>query len=93
MKKRVSIREHVLDMMMYFNIAEVNGGPIDEANQFQTLTLVKEKVVEANVATTKKKCLRRLSSNKVGPSKPKAQMKKKGKEEDSQDEQGKERYR
>ncbi|XP_038894535.1 uncharacterized protein LOC120083073 [Benincasa hispida] len=34
MKEGTSVREHVLDMMMYFNIAEVNGGPIDEANQF-----------------------------------------------------------
>ncbi|TYK21571.1 gag/pol protein [Cucumis melo var. makuwa] len=33
MKKGTSIREHVLDMMMHFNIAEVNGGVIDEANQ------------------------------------------------------------
>ncbi|TYK19580.1 gag/pol protein [Cucumis melo var. makuwa] len=33
MKEGISIREHVLDMMMHFNIAEVNGGAIDEANQ------------------------------------------------------------
>ncbi|XP_038891685.1 uncharacterized protein LOC120081079 [Benincasa hispida] len=33
MKEGTSVREHVLDMMMYFNIAKVNGGPIDEANQ------------------------------------------------------------
>ncbi|KAA0051988.1 gag/pol protein [Cucumis melo var. makuwa] len=33
MKKGTSIREHVLDMMMHFNIVEVNGGAIDEANQ------------------------------------------------------------
>ncbi|TYJ96575.1 gag/pol protein [Cucumis melo var. makuwa] len=33
MKEGTSIREHVLDMMMHFNIAEVNGGAIDEANQ------------------------------------------------------------
>ena len=33
MKEGTSVREHVLDMMMHFNIAEVNGGPIDEANQ------------------------------------------------------------
>ncbi|XP_038882362.1 uncharacterized protein LOC120073628 [Benincasa hispida] len=32
-KEGTSVREHVLDMMMYFNIAEVNGGLIDEANQ------------------------------------------------------------
>ncbi|TYK05033.1 gag/pol protein [Cucumis melo var. makuwa] len=33
MKKGTSVKEHVLDMMMHFNIAEVNGGAIDEANQ------------------------------------------------------------
>ncbi|TYK09668.1 gag/pol protein [Cucumis melo var. makuwa] len=33
MKEGTSVREHVLDMMMHFNIAEVNGGAIDEANQ------------------------------------------------------------
>ncbi|KAA0035987.1 gag/pol protein [Cucumis melo var. makuwa] len=33
MKEETSIREHVLDMMMHLNIAEVNGGAIDEANQ------------------------------------------------------------
>ena len=32
MKEGTSVREHVLDMMMDFNIANVNGGPIDEAN-------------------------------------------------------------
>ncbi|TYK01661.1 gag/pol protein [Cucumis melo var. makuwa] len=33
MKEGTSVREHVLDMMMHFNIAEVNGGAIDEVNQ------------------------------------------------------------
>ncbi|KAA0045350.1 gag/pol protein [Cucumis melo var. makuwa] len=33
MKEGTSVREHVLDMIMHFNIAEVNGGAIDEANQ------------------------------------------------------------
>ncbi|KAA0047871.1 gag/pol protein [Cucumis melo var. makuwa] len=33
MKEGTSVREHVLDMMMHFNIAQVNGGVIDEANQ------------------------------------------------------------
>ncbi|KAA0032025.1 gag/pol protein [Cucumis melo var. makuwa] len=32
-KEGTSVREHVLDMMMHFNIAEVNGGAIDQANQ------------------------------------------------------------
>ncbi|XP_050938509.1 uncharacterized protein LOC127148520 [Cucumis melo] len=35
MKKGTSVREHVLDMMIPFNIAEVNGGAINEANQIQ----------------------------------------------------------
>ncbi|KAA0047753.1 gag/pol protein [Cucumis melo var. makuwa] len=33
MKEGTSVRERVLDMMMHFNIAEVNGSAIDEANQ------------------------------------------------------------
>ncbi|TYK02298.1 gag/pol protein [Cucumis melo var. makuwa] len=33
MKDWTSVREHVLDMMMHFNIVEVNGSAIDEANQ------------------------------------------------------------
>ncbi|KAA0035526.1 gag/pol protein [Cucumis melo var. makuwa] len=33
MKKGTSVREHVLYLMMHFNIAEVNEGAIDEANQ------------------------------------------------------------
>ncbi|KAA0051437.1 gag/pol protein [Cucumis melo var. makuwa] len=33
MKEGTSVREHVLDMMMHFNIAEVNDGAIDGANQ------------------------------------------------------------
>ena len=32
MKEGTSIKEYVLNMMMYFNITEVNDGPIDEAN-------------------------------------------------------------
>ncbi|TYK15840.1 gag/pol protein [Cucumis melo var. makuwa] len=33
MKEGTSVSEHVLDMMIHFNIAEVNSGPINEANQ------------------------------------------------------------
>ncbi|KAA0064149.1 gag/pol protein [Cucumis melo var. makuwa] len=33
MKEGTSVREHVLDMMMHFNIVDVNGGTINEANQ------------------------------------------------------------
>ncbi|KAA0037542.1 gag/pol protein [Cucumis melo var. makuwa] len=33
MKEGTSVREHVLDMIMHFNIAEVNGSVINEANQ------------------------------------------------------------
>ena len=32
MKEGTFVREHVLDMMMHFNIAKVNGGAINEAN-------------------------------------------------------------
>ena len=37
MKEGTSVREHVLDMMMHFNISEVNGGDIDEANQVSVI--------------------------------------------------------
>ena len=33
MKEGTSVREHFVDMMMHFNIAQVNDGPINEANQ------------------------------------------------------------
>ncbi|TYK15872.1 gag/pol protein [Cucumis melo var. makuwa] len=33
MKKGTSFRKHVRDMMIVFNITDVNGRPIDEANQ------------------------------------------------------------
>ncbi|KAA0048408.1 gag/pol protein [Cucumis melo var. makuwa] len=33
MKEGTSVKEHVLDMMMHFNIAEVNGSAMDVANQ------------------------------------------------------------
>ncbi|XP_038904417.1 uncharacterized protein LOC120090784 [Benincasa hispida] len=33
MKEGISVREHVLDMMVYFNITEVNGVVIDEKSQ------------------------------------------------------------
>ncbi|KAA0034976.1 gag/pol protein [Cucumis melo var. makuwa] len=33
MKEGTFVREHVLDMIMHFNISEVNGEPIDKANQ------------------------------------------------------------
>ncbi|KAA0032046.1 gag/pol protein [Cucumis melo var. makuwa] len=81
MKEGTSIREHVLHMMMQFNIAEVNGGDIDEANQrFQNLTIGKRKEVDANVATTKRKFSRGSSSKfKAGPSKPNRKIEKKEK--------------
>ncbi|KAA0040466.1 Chromo domain-containing protein [Cucumis melo var. makuwa] len=39
MKEGTSVREHVLDMMMHFNISEVNGGDIDEATQLEDNSL------------------------------------------------------
>ncbi|KAA0042102.1 gag/pol protein [Cucumis melo var. makuwa] len=74
--------------VLHFNIAEVNGGAIDEVNQ--TLTMGKGKQVEANVATTKRKFSRGSSSiTKAGPSKPKPQIKKKGKEKTPKQNKGK----
>ncbi|KAA0038335.1 gag/pol protein [Cucumis melo var. makuwa] len=74
MKEGTSVREHVIDMMKHFNIAEVIVDPIDEANQrFQNLTMGKRKEVETNVATIEKVFMRGSSSKtKVEPS----QMKK-----------------
>ena len=33
MKEGASVREHVLNMMSYFNKVEINGGAIDEPSQ------------------------------------------------------------
>ena len=53
---------------------------LNELQRFQTLTLGKGKQVEANVATTKMSFLKGSSSKSTsGHSKPKAQIKKKGK--------------
>ncbi|KAA0040418.1 gag/pol protein [Cucumis melo var. makuwa] len=127
MKEGTSVREHVMHMMMHFNIGEVNDGAIDEANQvsfileslpksfipfqtnaslnkiefnlttllnelqrFQTITIGKGKQVEANVATTKRKFSRVSSSkNKTRLSKPKPQIKKKGKRKTPKQNKGK----
>ncbi|TYK01836.1 gag/pol protein [Cucumis melo var. makuwa] len=80
MKGGTSVREHILDMMIHFNIAEVNGVAIDETNQrFQNLTMGKGKEVEANVATTKRNFSRGSSSKfKAGPLKPNRKIEKKG---------------
>ncbi|KAA0056018.1 gag/pol protein [Cucumis melo var. makuwa] len=61
MKEGTSVREHILDKMMHFNIAE-------------NLTMGKWKEVETNVVTIEKELVRGSSSKtRVGPS----QMKKK----------------
>ncbi|KAA0058340.1 gag/pol protein [Cucumis melo var. makuwa] len=86
MKEGISVREHVVDMMMHFNIAEVNGGAIDEANQVtfilnvsRIFTKGKGKEIEANVATTKGKFKRgSFSKSKTGRSKPNRKIEKKG---------------
>ncbi|KAA0060200.1 gag/pol protein [Cucumis melo var. makuwa] len=83
MKEGTSVREHVLDMMMHFNIAEVNGEftlttLLNELQRFHNLTVGKGKEVEANVATIEKKLMRGSSSKtRFGPSLMK--KKKKGK--------------
>ncbi|XP_022139260.1 uncharacterized protein LOC111025819 [Momordica charantia] len=76
MKEGTSVTEHVLDMMVHFNTAEVNGATIDEASQ--NLTKAKGKEVEANVATRKKIPRGSTSKAKAGPSKNRnVQIKKK----------------
>ncbi|KAA0060254.1 gag/pol protein [Cucumis melo var. makuwa] len=47
MNEGASVREHVLNMMVHFNVAEMNGAVIDEASQGQK--------GEANVATSTRK--------------------------------------
>ncbi|KAA0041967.1 gag/pol protein [Cucumis melo var. makuwa] len=83
MKEGTSVREHVLDMMMHFNIAEIEFNLtilLNELQRFQNLTKGKEKEVEANVSTTKRKFKRGSSSkSKVGPSKLNRKIEKKGK--------------
>ncbi|KAA0041767.1 gag/pol protein [Cucumis melo var. makuwa] len=64
MKEGTSVREHVLDMMMHFNIAETNACTnkieftlttlLNELQRFQNLTMGKGIGLEANVATTEK---------------------------------------
>ncbi|TYK28994.1 gag/pol protein [Cucumis melo var. makuwa] len=96
MKERTSIREHVLDMMMHFNIAETNASLnkieftlttlLNELQRFENLTIDKGKEVEENFATTEKELMRGSSSKtKVGPS----QIKKKGKGKTSKNSKGK----
>ncbi|KAA0036106.1 gag/pol protein [Cucumis melo var. makuwa] len=90
MKEGTSVREHVLDMMMHFNIADTNASLnkiefnlttlLNEFQLFQNLTKGKGKEVEANVATTKGKFERGSSSkSKAGPSKSNRKIEKKGK--------------
>ncbi|XP_038896580.1 uncharacterized protein LOC120084835 [Benincasa hispida] len=62
MKERASVREHVLDMMVHFNVAEVNSAVVDEKSQaYQTMMRAKELEPEVNVTTAEK---RGSSSNK-----------------------------
>ncbi|KAA0067184.1 gag/pol protein [Cucumis melo var. makuwa] len=83
MKDGTSVREHVLDMMLHFNIIESGlSGYADysytpiiyEANQ--NLTMSKGKEVKANIATTEKELLGGSSSKTKVQS---LQMKMKGK--------------
>ncbi|KAA0051146.1 gag/pol protein [Cucumis melo var. makuwa] len=53
MKESTSVREHVLDIMMHFNIAKVNGGAIDEANRGKEKTPKQNK---GKKAAAKGKC-------------------------------------
>ena len=63
---------------------------LNELQGFQNLTMGKGKQVEVNVTTTKRKFSRgSLSKTKVGPSKPNAQIKKKGKWKTPKENKGK----
>ncbi|KAA0062198.1 gag/pol protein [Cucumis melo var. makuwa] len=90
MKEGTSVREHVLDMMMHFNIAEVNGGAINEANHvsfileslsksfipFQTNASLNK--IECNLTTLLNELLRLKNLTKAGPSKSNKNIEKKG---------------
>ncbi|KAA0051954.1 gag/pol protein [Cucumis melo var. makuwa] len=66
MKEGTSVREHVLDMMMHFNITEVNGGAIDEANQNKSDSLEKFKEYKAEVENeSAERCIRKKKLNFV----------------------------
>ncbi|KAK0575773.1 hypothetical protein LWI29_006753 [Acer saccharum] len=89
MKEGTSVREHVLNMMSYFNTVEINGGAIDEPSQllnelttFESLTKdSKGKTGEANVAepssSNNKKRKRSAGKAKGKPKPKKARSKKK----------------
>ncbi|XP_038877282.1 uncharacterized protein LOC120069564 [Benincasa hispida] len=52
MKEGTSVREHVLDMMVHFNMAKVNSAVVDENSQaYQTMMTAKGLESEVNVTT------------------------------------------
>ncbi|TYK11034.1 gag/pol protein [Cucumis melo var. makuwa] len=96
MKKGTSAREHVLDMMMHFNIAEVNGGAIDEANQVSFIleSLPKSFIpFQTNASLNKIEFNLTTLLNELQRFQNLTMDRKEGKGEDSPTEQGKEDYR
>ncbi|KAA0038389.1 gag/pol protein [Cucumis melo var. makuwa] len=56
MNKGVSVQEHVLNMMVHFNVAKMNGVVINEANQtFESFMKIKGQKGKLNVATSTRK--------------------------------------
>ncbi|TYK04327.1 Retrovirus-related Pol polyprotein from transposon TNT 1-94 [Cucumis melo var. makuwa] len=92
MKEGTSVREHVLDMMMHFNIAEVNGGAIDEANQVSFIleSLLKSFIpFQTNVSLNKIEFNLTTLLNELQRFQNLTKDSKEGKREDSQADQGK----
>ncbi|KAA0053089.1 gag/pol protein [Cucumis melo var. makuwa] len=57
MNEGASVQEHVLNMMVHFNVVEMNGAVIDEAKlqTFKSLMKIKGQKGEENVATSIRK--------------------------------------
>ncbi|TYK03715.1 gag/pol protein [Cucumis melo var. makuwa] len=60
MKEGTSVTEHVLDMMMHFNIVEVNGGAIDEANE---VSFILESLPKSFIPFQMNACLNKIEFN------------------------------
>ncbi|XP_038881507.1 uncharacterized protein LOC120073021 [Benincasa hispida] len=70
MKDGTNIREHVLDMLVHFNVAEAHRATIDETSQtYQSMMKLKES--EANVVSRQKKFLKSSLSRTKPPGRKK----------------------
>ncbi|KAK0574163.1 hypothetical protein LWI29_019130 [Acer saccharum] len=77
MKESTSVREHVLNIMSYFNTVEINDMTIDEPSQDSKGKAGEANVVEPSSSNNKKR-KRSVGKAKGKPKPKKAQSKKKG---------------